>query len=130
MVTAKFVAFMLARVFSVKAELLVLPVVAVAVAVVLLLACGVMPNDCGRLMPRLRILSLFTSRIATSTTTSALVRSRSFSSFSASTRCSRGARMIIAFCDATRNILSSGGSRFRMAVRISLPSFCWLTLVR
>jgi len=39
------VAFMLASVFNVNAELLVLPVVAVAVAVVLLLACGVMPND-------------------------------------------------------------------------------------
>ena len=45
MVTAKLVAFMLASVFNVNAELLVLPVVAVAVAVVLLLACGVMPND-------------------------------------------------------------------------------------
>ena len=127
MVTAKLVAFILARVFSVNAELLVVPE---AVLVGVLLACGLMPNDCGRLMPRLRILSRFTSRMATSTTTSALVRSRSLSSFSASTRCSGGARMITAFCDWIRYILSSAGNRLRSAVTISLASLCWLALVR
>ena len=37
--------------------------------------------DCGRVRPRLRILSRLTSRMATSTTTSARVRSRSLRSF-------------------------------------------------
>ena len=48
---------------------------------VLVLAWGVRPNDCGRVMPRLRTLSRLTSRTATSTTTSGRARSRSFSSF-------------------------------------------------
>ena len=130
-VTAKLVAFMLPSVFSVKAELLVVPAVAVDVDVVLLLACGVMPKDCGRLMPRLRITSLFTSRMATSTTTSALVRSRSLSSFCTSVSWSAVPRTTIAFWLGTLYILVfSTGRMLRMVATISVVSFCWLTLLR
>ena len=63
MVTAKLVALMLARVFSVKPEAVaVAPVVEVEVVVLVELGetCGVIPNDCGSVMPRLRILSRLT----------------------------------------------------------------------
>ena len=73
--TAKLVALMLARVFSVKPEAVRLCRWWWCVAVVLValgVTCGVIPKDCGRVMPRLRILSRLTSRMATSTTTSAL----------------------------------------------------------
>ena len=54
-VTAKLVALMLARVFSVKPEAVGVPVVLVEVVLVELgVTCGVMPKDCGRVMPRLR----------------------------------------------------------------------------
>ena len=70
--------------------------------VVVWVACGLMLADCGRVMPRLRILSRLTSRTATSTTTSGRARSRSFSSFCAMSSSSGVARMTMAFWLGTR----------------------------
>ncbi len=87
MVTPKLLALRWASELRVKGlgVVVVVPVVVVlpVLVVVLGLACGVMVIDCGRVMPRLRILSRLTSRTATSTTTSGRARSRSFSSFCA-----------------------------------------------
>ena len=93
-VTAKFVAFKLPREFSVKFWLVVEPVVVpllvlvpdvALVVLVVELAVGVSPKLCGSVMPRFRSLSRLTSSTATSTITSARVRSRSLISFSART---------------------------------------------
>jgi hypothetical protein len=135
MVTAKLVALVLARVLRVKLEGLepepVAPVVVVVplALVELGLAWGVMPKDWGRVIPRLRILSRLTSRMATSTTTSARVRSRSLISFSARTRCDGGARMTMAFCVGRGQDLVVGGEhvaeRGEDVVGVGLPGWRW-----
>src|SRR4051794_35224177 len=103
MLTAKLVAFMFARVLRVKldGEVVLLPLVGVEPPELVVVgeACGLMVMDCGSVMPRLRSLSRLTWRMATSTTTSGLARSRSFISFCARRSWSGVARRIMAFCE-------------------------------
>src|SRR5215469_16594326 len=129
MLTAKLVALRLASVLSVKLEGVVVLVPLLEEELLLEVvvpgdAWGVIVMDCGRVMPRLRILSRFTWRMATSTTTSGRARSRSFISFCARRSLSGVARRMMALWLGTRVILMLGSSRLRRAVRTSLASCC------